>query len=83
MLNKMKSRIQRRQTERLSAVHLLGVKSPFPLERRETSRSEKRDGSVNVKRAKERARRLKPLDRQKERLPPISVTKTCSIRRVL
>jgi len=82
-LNKMKSKIQRLQTERLSAVHLLGVKSPSPPKSRETSRSEKSDGRVNAERAKKRARRLKPLDREKERLPPISVTKTCSIKRVL
>lgn len=82
-LNKMKSEIQRLQTERLSAVHLLGVNSPFLLKSRETSRSEKSDGRVNAERAKKRARKLKPLDKTKERLPPPSVTKTCSIRRVL
>lgn len=83
MLNKMKNKIQRLQAERLSAAHLLGVKSPFSLKRWETSRSEKRDGRVKAERAKRRARRLKPLDREKERPPPTSVTETCSIKRVL
>ena len=65
------------------AVHLLGVKRGSPLNRRETSRSERREGRVKVERAKRMpsGREIVPLDRRKRRGPPARVTATCSSRR--
>ena len=79
-LERVRRAIHGMKVARERAVHLLGVKRGSPLNRRETSRSERREGMVKVERAKRMlsGRTIVSLDRRKRRVPPARVTTTCS-----